>query len=407
MNSSETLPIGDPLAGQKILLCIGGSIAAYKSPELVRLLLAAGAKLKIVLSPGASHFVTPLTLQALLGEPPRQEFFTPSEEAAMDHIRLARWADALLFAPISANGLARLALGLADDLRGAIALASRAPRFLVPAMNSAMWEHPATQRHVHTLQADGGIFLGPEQGSLACGEEGPGRMLSPEAIVDILRRHLGPKPWQGRKILITAGPTWESWDPVRGLSNRASGRQGFALAQAAAELGATVQLISGPVALPTPVGISRQDVLSAQEMLAAVQKALAAESTDLFIANAAVADHRPALPVAQKQPKGTLPLHLELSPNPDIVATIARSPHRPRKILAFAAETHGDEAHAKAKLEAKGADFAFLNLLDPGVLGGSENAGILWAGQQRWEFSRRSKLALARGILQHLQTFLS
>ncbi|WP_308389229.1 bifunctional phosphopantothenoylcysteine decarboxylase/phosphopantothenate--cysteine ligase CoaBC [Acidithiobacillus sp. AMEEHan] len=396
----------DPLAGKKILLLIGGSIAAYKTPELVRLLRAAGAELRIALSPHASDFVSPLALQAVSGQVPRLSLFSPAEEAAMDHIALARWADALLYAPVSAAGLARLAQGLAEDLPGAIVLASRAPLFLAPAMNTAMWEHPATQRNLQQLAAYGAQILEPESGSLACGETGTGRLQELSSIVEHLRLALAPHPWSGWRVLVTAGPTWEAWDPVRGLSNRASGRQGYALAQAAAERGAQVTLVSGPTALSCPAGIQRVEVESAREMLVACQDLLRTETINLFIANAAVADHRPATVLSSKQGKQELPPQLQLVANPDIVHSLHRDPRRPRWILAFAAETHGDEGRAVTKLHAKGADFAAINDLRKGAMGGEENAVVLFCQGQRYALAPQAKLDLARALLHHLDTCL-
>jgi phosphopantothenoylcysteine decarboxylase/phosphopantothenate--cysteine ligase len=397
----------DPLHGKRILLLIGGSIAAYKSPEILRLLQARGARVRCVLSTAGARFVTPLTLQALSGEAPRQDLFAAEEEAAMDHIRLARWADALLYAPISANGLARLALGLAEDLAGTIALASRNPRFLVPAMNWAMWEHPATQRHVAQLRDDGAVFIGPEAGDLACGETGSGRMVSPADIVARLALELGPGDWRGRRVLVSAGPTWEALDPARGLGNRASGRQGFALAQAAAERGAEVLLVAGPCALPTPVGVQRRDVESARDMLAAILEALGDRPYDLFLANAAVADHRPASASAIKGRKGEIPDSLPLVANPDIVASVHACPQRPHCIVAFAAETRPDVTTAARKLWRKGADVAVINDLEAGAMGGTENACTLAWGEQSLNLPRQSKLSLARALLRALDPCLS
>jgi phosphopantothenoylcysteine decarboxylase/phosphopantothenate--cysteine ligase len=394
----------DPLTGKKILLLIGGSIAAYKTPDLIRLLRAAGAELRVALSPHARDFVAPLALQAVSGHAPRQSLFSPAEEAAMDHIALARWADALLYAPVSAAGLARLAQGLAEDLPGAIVLASRAPLFLAPAMNTAMWEHPATQRNLRQLVADGAQILEPGSGSLACGETGSGRLMELEQIVDRLRLALAPHPWLGWRVLVTAGPTWEAWDPVRGLSNRASGRQGYALAQAAAERGARVTLVSGPTCLPCPTGVERIAVTSAQEMLQVCQGLVQRENIDLLIANAAVADHRPATLLTHKQPKQELPAQLALAANPDIVKTLHEDPQAPRRILAFAAETHADEERAVAKLRAKGADFAALNDLRAGAMGTEENAIVLVSSRQRWALPRQPKLDLARALLHHLDS---
>ncbi|WP_291511442.1 bifunctional phosphopantothenoylcysteine decarboxylase/phosphopantothenate--cysteine ligase CoaBC [Acidithiobacillus sp.] len=406
MTVSAPLNCNAPLHGKRILLLVGGSIAAYKSPEIVRLLRAEGAELRCVLSAAASRFVTPLTLQALSGEAPRQDLFAAEEEAAMDHIRLARWPDALLYAPISANGLAKLALGLADDLGSTVALASRAPRYLAPAMNTAMWEHPATQRHVAQLRTDGAYFIDPEQGVLACGENGAGRLAEPSRIVEHLRLGLGPQDWRGRRVLVSAGPTWEAIDPVRALTNRASGRQGFALAQAAAERGARVVLVAGPCALPTPLGVQRHDVVSAQEMLATILRILEGGRYDLFLANAAVADHRPTTSHAHKRRKGELGESLAWIANPDIVATVHESPHRPRRIVAFAAETAPDIASAAAKLRAKGADVAIVNDVSEGAMGGNENACTLVCGERVTSLPLQDKLCLSRALLRALDPCL-
>ena len=396
----------EPLAGKRILLGVGGSIAAYKSPEIVRALRQAGAALRVVMTRGAAQFVTPLTLQAVSGEPVRGDLFAAAEEAAMDHIRLARWADALLIAPISANGMARLAQGLADDLLSTIVLANRAPLFLAPAMNSAMWAHPATQRNVAQLRADGAHFLGPGSGSLACGEEGTGRLLAPERMVGELRLALAEKTLRGQRVLITAGPTWEAIDPARGLSNRASGRQGFALAQACAEAGADVLLITGPTHEQTPPGVRRQDVLSAQDMLAACLQALE-KPTDIFIANAAVADHRPSQFSTHKLGKTDIANPLPLSINPDIVSTVHQDPRRPRYIVAFAAETQNHLAAASAKAQRKGADIIVVNDItsaDMGM-GATDNACGILQGERVQHIPRCSKMDLARHLVRHLSTF--
>jgi len=406
MTVSPPLNCIAPLHGKRLLLLVGGSIAAYKSPEIVRLLRAEGAEVRCVLSAAAHHFVSPLTLQALSGAAPRVDLFAAAEEAAMDHIRLARWPDALLYAPISADGLAKLALGLADDLGSTIALASRAPRYLAPAMNAAMWEHPATQRHVARLQADGAQFIAPEAGALACGEEGVGRLAEPSRIVAHLRLALGPQDWRGRRVLVSAGPTWEAIDPARGLGNRASGRQGFALAQAAAERGATVDLVAGPCALPTPLGVQRHDVVSAEEMLGTILRLVAREHVDLFLANAAVADHRPAMRYDHKRRKGELGDSLAWIANPDIVATVHGSAHRPGRIVAFAAETAPELESAARKLRDKGADIVVVNDLGEGAMGGEENACTLVCGGRVRTLPRQSKLDLARALLRALDPCL-
>ncbi|MHB0887866.1 bifunctional phosphopantothenoylcysteine decarboxylase/phosphopantothenate--cysteine ligase CoaBC [Acidithiobacillus sp.] len=397
----------DPLAGKRILLGVSGSIAAYKSPDLVRALRAAGAEVRVALSAAAAEFVAPLTLQAVSGQPVRTALFAAAEETAMDHIRLARWADACLLAPITAHGLARLAQGLADDLISTIVLATRAPVFLAPAMNVQMWEHPATRRNCAALRTDGVHFLGPESGSLACGEEGEGRMLAPERIVAELRLALAEKTLPGMRILITAGPTWEALDPARGISNRASGKQGFAIAQAFAEAGAVVTLVAGPGHEPTPPGITRQDVVSAEEMQAACLQAME-NGVEVFIANAAVADHRPAQRSSQKMDKGSLPNPLPLTENPDIVAAMARHPRRPRWVIAFAAQTHDHLEQAAAKARAKGVDMIIVNAIGDGRTGmgaSTNHLRMLYAGQMT-DLGSGDKLTLARRLVHTLTPLL-
>ena len=398
----------EPLAGKRILLGVGGSIAAYKSPEIVRALRQSGVEVRVVMTRAAAQFVTPLTLQALSGAPVRSDLFAAAEEAAMDHIRLARWADALLLAPISADGMARLAQGLADDLLGTLVLASRAPLFIAPAMNSAMWAHPATQRNITQLQSDGVHFLGPDCGGLACGETGTGRLLEPERLVGELRSALAEKTLRGQRVLVTAGPTWEAIDPARGLSNHASGRQGFALAQACAEAGAEVLLVTGPTHEHTPPGVLRQDVISAEEMLAACLRALD-PPVDIFIANAAVADHRPSHYSAEKLGKTEIPNPLPLSLNPDIVATVHQDPRRPRWIVAFAAATQDHLAMASAKARRKGADVIVANDIsrnDMGM-GAADNACSILQGERVLHIPRCSKIDLARHLLRHLSALFS
>ncbi|PKY12067.1 phosphopantothenoylcysteine decarboxylase [Acidithiobacillus marinus] len=393
----------EPLAGKRILLGICGSIAAYKSPELVRALTRLGAEVRVVMTRSAGQFVTPITLQALSGYPVRQDLFAAEEEAAMDHIRLARWPDAVVVAPASAHSLARFALGLGDDLLSTLLLVTRAPVFLAPAMNASMWAHPATQAHARQLCEYGVQLLGPEAGALACGEEGAGRMLEPEQIVAQLHLALAPKMLAGKQILITAGPTWESLDPARGLSNRASGKQGFALAQACAEAGAQVQLISGPSQEATPPGVLRVNVTSAQEMLEATLRALATP-TDLFIANAAVADHRPALQSTQKLPKTALSESLTLIVNPDIVSTVNQHALRPRVIVAFAAETRDHLASARNKAAQKGADIIVVNDISHNEtgMGAESNACSIIEGSDLTEIPTCSKIDLARHLIRHI-----
>jgi phosphopantothenoylcysteine decarboxylase/phosphopantothenate--cysteine ligase len=350
-------PARDPLTGARILLGVTGSVAAYKAPELVRRLRAAGAEVRVVLTAAGAQFATPLALQSVSGCEVRTALLDPAEESGMDHIALARWADRLLVAPASADCLARMAQGRADDLLGAVYLATNAPVLVAPAMNHAMWAHPATRRNAEQLSADGVTLLGPDAGDQACGEEGPGRMREPDAIGEAVRRHLAPKPLAGRRVLITAGPTREPVDPVRFLSNRSSGKMGYALAEAAAELGAEVTLVAGPTALPDPEGIEVVAVETAAAMASAVRERLA--SADLFAAAAAVSDHRPAERLTQKR-KGKDAFSLALTPNPDILAEAAGRSERPL-ILGFAAETESALAFGRDKRKAKGADYLAVN----------------------------------------------
>jgi phosphopantothenoylcysteine decarboxylase/phosphopantothenate--cysteine ligase len=360
------------LAARRILLGITGGIAAYKCCDLLRQLTRAGAEVQVVMTEAATAFVTPLTLQALSGRPVRTALLDPAAEAAMGHIELARWAEVMLIAPASADAIARLAQGHANDLLSTCYLAFDGPKFLAPAMNQAMWRAPATARNVATLETDGVTVLGPASGMQACGDEGPGRMVEPDALVSALaawadaaaepQAAAAPSPWAGRHIVITAGPTREALDPVRYLTNRSSGQQGFALAEAAAEAGAQVTLISGPVTLPTPPGVTRVDVESALEMLSATEAAF--DAADLVIAVAAVADYRAGTVAPQKlKREGTEVLTLSLVANPDIIATLGarRGPDTHPVLVAFAAETENVVAHAEGKRVRKGVDFVVAN----------------------------------------------
>lgn len=390
----------DPVA--RVLLCVGGGIAAYKSAELVRRLRERGCEVRVALTQAAGAFVAPLTFQALSGHPVRSDLLDPAAEAGMDHIELSRWADRLLVAPATADLMARLRAGLADDLVTTLALACRAPLYLAPAMNQAMWRHPATQENIETLRSRGARILGPAEGSQACGESGPGRMLEPVAIADLVARPL-VEPREavlaGTRVLITAGPTREPLDPVRYLGNRSSGRMGYALAEALEELGARVVLVSGPSALPAPPRMERVGVETALEMHAAVMARVA--DCDLFIATAAVADYRPAQPAPAKIKKSAGALTVRLVPNPDILAEVAARP-RPPYTVGFAAETDSDrlEDYARGKLSAKGLDLIAANRVG-GEQGGferEENALlVLWPGGRR-EFPMMPKPRLARAL---------
>ena len=341
----------------RILLGVTGSIAAYKAPELVRALRAGGASVRVVLTAGGSAFITPLSLQAVSDEPVYQGLFDAEREAAMSHIQLARWTDCVLIAPASGHVLAKYANGLADDLLSTLLLATDAPVFVAPAMNLQMWQHPAVRDNLARLQSRGVAVLGPGVGAQACGEHGEGRMLEPAEIATRLQPALEPC-LAGCRVLITAGPTWEALDPVRGLSNRSSGKMGYALACAAHQLGAEVCLISGPVALAPPLGVPSIPVESAGQMHQAVMDRLSGLS--LFIGCAAVADYRPKTQAEQKIKKQDAPLSIDLVPNPDILADVAAHPDPP-VTLGFAAETERHAEHATAKRKAKSADFIAVN----------------------------------------------
>mgnify|MGYP003836036239 CR=1 FL=1 len=350
------------LADKRILLGVSGGIAAYKSADLVRRLQDRGAAVRVVMTAGAREFVRPLTFQALSGNPVHTDLLDPAAEAAMGHIELAKWADVILIAPASASVMAKLAAGMADDLLTTLCLASEAPLVLAPAMNQAMWRHPATRANAQTLRGRNVTLLGPDAGSQACGDVGPGRMLEPLDIVEGLISTIAPEQiLAGKKVTITAGPTREALDPVRYLSNHSSGKMGFAIAAAAARAGAEVTLIAGPVRLDTPAGVRRVDVVSTDEMLSASEQA--ADDSDLFIAAAAVVDFRPKVVAEQKIKKddGNESDVLSLVKNPDIVATIAGRKAKRPFVVGFAAETEKVVEHAKGKLARKNLDMIVAN----------------------------------------------
>lgn len=351
------------LAGKKIVLGITGGIAAYKTPLLVRALRLAGAEVRVVLTPAAQHFVTPLTLQTLSGQRVALELFDLEREYSMGHIELARWADLVLVAPASADFLARLTLGMADDLLTTLCLASDSPLVVAPAMNQQMWQHPATQENLATLGRRGVRIWGPASGIQACGEEGPGRLLEPEELFARLAGFWQPGPLSGVRVLMTAGPTREPLDPVRFLSNRSSGKMGYALAVALRELGAEVTLVSGPVELPYPADVFCLRVETALEMHQAVMPRV--KEAQIFVATAAVADYRPADPAPRKIKKHSARLDLRLTPNPDILAEVAALPEAPF-CVGFAAETEELERHAKAKLAGKKVQMVAANLVGEG-----------------------------------------
>ena len=349
------------LSGERILLGVTGGIAAYKAPDLVRRLRDAGADVRVVLTAGARAFVTPLTFQAVSHQPVHVDLLDSDAEAGMGHLELARWADRILIAPASADAMARIAHGLADDLLTTLCLATEAPITLCPAMNHVMWRASATQANAERLQSRGMMLLGPAEGPLAEGESGPGRLLEPRDIVAALS---GSSALTNKAVLITAGPTREPIDAVRFIANRSSGRMGFAIAAAAAAAGARVTLISGPSAMSTPPGVTRIDVETALEMHAATLGR--AVDADIFVAAAAVADYRVAEPAADKVKKKHAPLALDLIPNPDILRDVAAIPEGPFT-LGFAAETDDLIDHARAKLTAKGLDMIAANRVGDGL----------------------------------------
>jgi len=413
-----SLPLGPELAGTRILLGISAGIAAYKSAYLARLLKKTGAEVRVVMTEGAQAFITPLTLQALTGEPVRTSLLDPEAEAGMGHIELAKWADIILIAPATADLMARLAHGHADDLLTTLCLATEAHCLMAPAMNQAMWRHPATLANADRLRELGWALLGPDAGDQACGDVGLGRMLEPETILtQLLAERERPRDESsemmpvhrnlvGKRVVITAGPTREALDPVRYLSNHSSGKMGYALAAACAQRGASVSLVSGPVTLSTPPGVNRIDVISAMEMLAAVESQL---PCDLFIGCAAVADYRAAA-ISEHKLKKTDDdngMTLTLVRNPDIVATVAARPDRPFTV-GFAAETQDLETHAGSKLERKRLDLIVANDVSrEGVGFGSDDNAVTLLWKQRDQTTRRelpiqSKASLASVIVDHI-----
>ncbi|MHA6720558.1 bifunctional phosphopantothenoylcysteine decarboxylase/phosphopantothenate--cysteine ligase CoaBC [Sphingomonas sp. RS6] len=370
---------------KRILLIVGGGIAAYKACELIRLCRKAGIDVRCVLTEGGSHFVTPMTLAALSENEVHTTLWDLKNETEMGHIQLSREADLIVVAPATADLMARMAAGIADDLATTLLLATDKPVLAAPAMNVRMWTHAATQRNVAQLRADGVTVLDPDEGAMACGEHGPGRLPEPGAILAAIERALAPgaQPLAGRHIVVTAGPTHEPIDPVRYIANRSSGKQGFAIAEALAALGARVSLIAGPVTLPTPAGTTRIDVETAQQMADAVAAALPADAAVMV---AAVADWRVAA-APQKLKKGEGQPALALSETPDILAMLGASPARPRLLIGFAAETEHVIDHAVAKRARKNADWIVANDVSGDVMGGEANSiHIVTAeGVDSWE----------------------
>jgi phosphopantothenoylcysteine decarboxylase/phosphopantothenate--cysteine ligase len=386
------------LAGKRIIVGVTGGIAAYKSAELVRRLRQAGSEVRVVLTTGGARFITPLTLQAVSGRPVHDRWLDAEAESGMGHIELARWADAVLVAPASANFIARMAAGMADDLLATICLATGAPVAVAPAMNQQMWKHPATATNVKTLLARGVRIFGPAEGEQACGEEGPGRMIEPQELADSLAGMLGGGRLAGRSVLVSAGPTFEALDPVRGITNPASGKMGYALAAAAAEAGASVVLVSGPAALPDPAGVQTIRVISAQEMFDAVTARGGA--TDVYIGAAAVSDYAPVQRAGRKLKKDAATLHVEFRRTPDILAAVSAGPHRPFTV-GFAAETEDLEKNARAKLLFKGLDLIVANRVGVPESGFAHdhNEVLLVSRTEARALPRMSKQQLARLLI--------
>lgn len=423
---------------RKILLIIGGGIAAYKACELIRLMRKDGMSVRCVVTAGGQHFVTPMTLAALSEQPVHTSLWDLKDEAEMGHIQLSREADLVVVAPATADLMAKMVAGIADDLATTLLLATDKPVLAAPAMNVRMWQHAATRRNVAQLKADGIILLEPDEGPMACGEFGPGRLPEPTAIMAAIEAHFaetvrGPaaaapglsplhetdelagqpdfaddthRPLFGRHIVVTAGPTREPIDPVRYIANRSSGQQGFAIAGALATLGAQVTLVAGPVSLATPVGVERIDVETAREMAAAVESALPADAAVMV---AAVADWRAASAAAHKIKKtGDAPPTLALTENPDILARIAApGPRRPALVVGFAAETDHVIDHARAKLAKKGCDWIVANDVSGDVMGGAENAVHLVTADGVESWDRMPKGAVATRLAERIAAALA
>jgi phosphopantothenoylcysteine decarboxylase/phosphopantothenate--cysteine ligase len=391
------------MTGKRILLIVGGGIAAYKSCELVRLIRKAGGSVRCVLTKAGAQFVTPMTLAALSEQPVHTSLWDLKDEVEMGHIQLSREADLVVVCPATADLLAKMAAGIADDLATTLLLATDKKVLATPAMNVRMWQHEATRRNVARLRADGVAILDPDAGEMACGEYGPGRLPEPEAILAAIEAALGgPGPLAGRHVIVTAGPTHEPIDPVRIIANRSSGKQGFAIAAALAELGARVTLVAGPVSLDTPPGVARTDVETAQQMDDAVRTALPADAAVLV---AAVADWR-VEPAPAKLKKEDGPPALDWQRTADILANLAGSPDRPKLLVGFAAETGDMEAQAAAKRGRKGCDWILANDVTEGVMGGDSNRIHLvdaegaedWEAISKAEVGRRLAARIAEAL---------
>ncbi|MFA5914384.1 MAG: bifunctional phosphopantothenoylcysteine decarboxylase/phosphopantothenate--cysteine ligase CoaBC [Burkholderiales bacterium] len=390
------------LKGKRIVLGLSGGIAAYKAAELTRLLTQAGAEVRVVMTAAACRFITPVTLQALSGHPVHTDLWDASVSNNMAHIELSRGCDAIVVAPASADFLAKLAQGLCDDLLSTLCLARECPLLVAPAMNLQMWDKPATQRNMQQLAADGIAVLGPASGDQACGEVGMGRMLEADEICEEIEAFFQPRLLAGKRVLITAGPTFEPIDTVRGITNTSSGKMGYAVARAARDAGAAVTLVSGPTALAAPRGMERIDVSSAQQMYDAVMARVA--KADVYIGVAAVADYRPKEAKAHKLKKGTGEMTLQLLPNPDILGTIAARKNPPF-CVGFAAETENLDAYADEKRRRKKVPLLAANLAQH-AFGADDNQLILFDDAGRHELARAPKLALARALIEHIAKLL-
>jgi phosphopantothenoylcysteine decarboxylase/phosphopantothenate--cysteine ligase len=390
------------LESKRILLGITGGIAAYKAAVLCRMFVKAGADVQVVMTAAACRLVTPATMQALSGKPVFTDLWDGRIADSMGHIELSRDREIIVVAPATADFLAKVANGLADDLLSTLCLARECPLALAPAMNRQMWESPATGRNVERLRGDGVTILGPAAGDQACREVGMGRMVEPDEIFAAVVAALGPRPLAGKRILVTAGPTFEPIDPVRGITNRSSGKMGFAVAQAAAEAGATVTLVSGPVSLPTPPGVERQDVLTAREMRDAVLAR--AKGADVFIGVAAVADYRVANRRNQKVKKADGVPAIELTENPDILAEVAALAKGPF-CVGFAAETENLRENAQAKRKRKRLPLLAANLAEE-ALGSDDNALTLFDDRGETALPRAPKITLARQLVAHIARML-
>ncbi len=390
------------MAQKRILLIIGGGIAAYKSLFLIRVLARRGIKSRVIITKGGTQFVTPLSAGSLSGDMVYTDLWDLTAEAEMGHIELSRSADLIVVAPATADLMAKAAQGIANDLATTTLLATDKPVLYAPAMNVRMYEHPATQRNMAQLKSDGALFVGPDAGEMACGEFGDGRMAEPEAIADAIETALNatPRPLSGKHVLMTAGPTREPIDPVRYLSNHSSGKQGYAIAEALEELGAKVTLVTGPTALGTPDGVTRVDIETAREMMAAVEGALPA---DIFIGVAAVADWRPASSGDKKIKKSDGGVgDLKLTENPDILKTVCGHKNRPKLVIGFAAETNDVTSHAQAKLKRKDCDWIVANDVSGDVMGGDNNTMILVTPNDTFPWPKMSKAAAAQQLAQKI-----